>query len=45
VLYDGAVSTAQMDKAPGAAQTARRTAELVLDTAGIPAPNRRRSRG
>jgi AcrR family transcriptional regulator len=35
VLYDGAVATAQMDKAPRAAQTARRTAELVLDDAGI----------
>ena len=45
VLYDGAVSTAQMDRAPGAAQTARRTAELVLDTAGIPAPSRRGPRG
>ncbi len=45
VLYDGAVATAQMDKAPQAAQTARRTAELVLDSAGIRAPRRRRSRG
>jgi AcrR family transcriptional regulator len=31
LLYDGAVTTAQMDKAPKAARTARRTAELVLD--------------
>jgi AcrR family transcriptional regulator len=31
LLYDGAVATAQMDKAPQAARTARRTAELVLD--------------
>ena len=45
VLYDGAVATAQMDRAPGAAQTARRTAELVLDNAGIRASGRRRSRG
>jgi AcrR family transcriptional regulator len=35
LLYDGAVATAQMDKAPAAARTARRTAELVLDNAGI----------
>jgi hypothetical protein len=35
LLYDGAVATAQMDKAPGAARTARRTAELILDDAGI----------
>jgi AcrR family transcriptional regulator len=33
LLYDGAVATAQMDKAPEAARTARRTAELVLDNA------------
>ena len=45
LLYDGAVATAQMDKAPRAAQSARRTAELVLDNAGIRAPGRRRSRG
>ena len=45
VLYDGAVATAQMDKAPRAAQTARRTAELVLDNSGIRAPGRRRARG
>jgi AcrR family transcriptional regulator len=45
VLYDGAVATAQMDKAPEAAQTARRTADLVLDSAGIRAPRRRRARG
>ena len=31
LLYDGAVATAQMDKAPEAARTARRTAELILD--------------
>jgi AcrR family transcriptional regulator len=43
VLYDGAVATSQMDKAPQAAQTARRTAELVLDNAGIRAPRRRRA--
>jgi AcrR family transcriptional regulator len=35
LLYDGAVATAQMDKTPEAARTARRTAELVLDNAGI----------
>jgi AcrR family transcriptional regulator len=35
LLYDGAVTTAQMDKAPEAAHTARRTAELILDNAGI----------
>jgi AcrR family transcriptional regulator len=35
LLYDGAVATAQMDKKPTAARTARRTAELVLDNAGI----------
>ncbi|MDT4903618.1 MAG: hypothetical protein QOH52_1634, partial [Pseudonocardiales bacterium] len=34
LLYDGAVATAQMDKAPEAARTARRTAELILDRAG-----------
>jgi AcrR family transcriptional regulator len=45
VLYDGAVATAQMDKAPQAAQTARRTAELVLDSAGVRASRRRRPRG
>jgi hypothetical protein len=33
LLYDGAVATAQMDKAPQAARTARRTAELILDNA------------
>jgi AcrR family transcriptional regulator len=42
VLYDGAVATSQMDQAPQAARTARRTAELVLDNAGIRAPRRRR---
>lgn len=35
LLYDGAVATAQMDKAPEAARTARRIAELVLDATGI----------
>jgi AcrR family transcriptional regulator len=45
VLYDGAVATAQMDRAPEAAQTARRTADLVLGSAGIHAPRRRRARG
>jgi AcrR family transcriptional regulator len=45
VLYDGAVATAQMDRAPQAAQIARRTAELVLDSAGVRAPRRRRTRG
>jgi AcrR family transcriptional regulator len=35
LLYDGAVATAQMDKAPAAARTARRTAELILDNASI----------
>jgi AcrR family transcriptional regulator len=35
LLYDGAVATAQMDKTPEAARTARRTAELILDNAGI----------
>jgi hypothetical protein len=45
VLYDGAVATAQMDKAPRAGQTARRTAELVLDNAGIRTPGRRRPGG
>jgi AcrR family transcriptional regulator len=34
LLYDGAVATAQMDKAPEAARTARRIAELILDNAG-----------
>ena len=33
LLYDGAVATAQMDKTPEAARTARRTAELILDDA------------
>jgi AcrR family transcriptional regulator len=33
LLYDGAVATAQMDKAPQAARTARRAAELILDNA------------
>jgi AcrR family transcriptional regulator len=43
LLYDGAVATAQMDNAPGAARTARRTAELVLDSTAIrPASRRRR---
>jgi AcrR family transcriptional regulator len=35
LLYDGAVATAQMDKAPEAARTARRAAELILDDAGV----------
>jgi AcrR family transcriptional regulator len=35
LLYDGAVATAQMDKTPEAARTARRTAELLLDNAGV----------
>jgi AcrR family transcriptional regulator len=34
LLYDGAVATSHMDKAPDAARTARQTAELVLDHAG-----------
>jgi AcrR family transcriptional regulator len=33
LLYDGAVATAQMDKTPEAARTARRTAEVILDNA------------
>jgi probable phosphoglycerate mutase len=45
VLYDGAVATAQMDKAPQAAQTARQLADLVLDAAGTRARRRRRRRG
>ena len=45
VLYDGAVATAQMDKAPQAAQTARHLADLVLDAAGIQVRQRRRPRG
>jgi AcrR family transcriptional regulator len=45
VLYDGAVATAQMDRTPRAATTARRTADLVLDDAGIRAGGRRRPRG
>jgi AcrR family transcriptional regulator len=36
LLYDGAVATAQMDKTPHAARTARRTAELILDNARHP---------
>jgi hypothetical protein len=31
LLYDGAVATAQMDRTPHAARTARRTAEVILD--------------
>jgi len=45
VLYDGAVATAQMDKAPQAAQTARHLADLVLDAASTRARRRRRPRG
>ena len=45
VLYDGAVATAQMDKAPKAAQTARHLADLVLDAASTRARRRRRPRG
>jgi AcrR family transcriptional regulator len=45
VLYDGAVATAQMDRAPEAAQSARHTAALVLDSAGIRPPRRRQARG
>jgi AcrR family transcriptional regulator len=41
LLYDGAVATAQMDKAPEAARTARRTAELVLDNTAVRTPRRR----
>ena len=33
LLYDGAVATAQMDKTPEPARTARRTAALILDDA------------
>jgi AcrR family transcriptional regulator len=36
LLYDGAVATAQMDKTPEAARTARRTAELIIDNAVRP---------
>ncbi|HKC28003.1 MAG TPA: TetR/AcrR family transcriptional regulator [Jatrophihabitans sp.] len=35
LLYDGAVATSQMDKAPEAAQTARTIAAIVLDRAGV----------
>ena len=42
VLYDGAVATARMDKAPQSAQTARRTAGLVLDNADPPGGRRPR---
>jgi len=45
LLYDGAVATAQMDKAPQAARTARRTAELVLDNAGVRTSRRRGPHG
>ena len=45
VLYDGAVATAQMDKAPQAAQTARHLADLVLDAAGTRVRRHRRPRG
>ena len=36
LLYDGAVATAQMDKAPQAARTAGRIAELILHSARHP---------
>jgi AcrR family transcriptional regulator len=35
LLYDGAVATSHTDKTPTSARTARHTAELVLDHAGI----------
>jgi AcrR family transcriptional regulator len=43
LLYDGAVATSHMDKAPEAAGTARHTAELVLDQAGIRRPRATRA--
>jgi len=45
LLYDGAVATAQMDRTPEAARTARRTAELVLDNAAVRTPRRAGGRG
>jgi AcrR family transcriptional regulator len=36
LLYDGCVTTAQMDKTPQPARTARRTVELILDNARHP---------
>lgn len=41
LLYDGAVATAQMDHTPTPARTARQTADLVLDHAGVSAAGRR----
>ena len=41
LLYDGAVATSQMDHTPTPAITARQTAELVLDNAGIRVRRRR----
>jgi len=38
LLYDGAVTAAQMDKTPQPAHTARRTAELILDNTRHPSP-------
>lgn len=43
LLYDGAVATSHMDNAPEAARTARHTAELVLDYAGIRRPRAKRA--
>lgn len=43
LLYDGAVATAQMDKTAEPARTARRAAEVILDSAAN-APTSRRSR-
>jgi AcrR family transcriptional regulator len=45
LLHDGAVATSRMDHTPTPALTARRTAELVLDSAGIRARRRRATRG
>jgi hypothetical protein len=36
VLYDGAVSTSQMDHTPNSAATARQVADLVLTAANVP---------
>jgi AcrR family transcriptional regulator len=38
LLYDGAVTSAQMDKTPQPARTARRTAELILNNVRHPSP-------